>query len=68
MLRYAELECDSVDVMRKLSVKLLCALILTASTQLILAQPKQLTEAEALSAIELATNPSTKLAAAEEFS
>jgi len=42
MLRYAELECDSVDVMRKLSVKLLCALILTASTQLILAQPKQL--------------------------
>src|SRR5687767_15742573 len=53
--------------MRKPSVKLLCALILTASTQLILAQPKQLTEAQALTAIELATNPSTKLAAAEEF-
>ncbi|HEU4768643.1 MAG TPA: hypothetical protein VFS77_14770 [Pyrinomonadaceae bacterium] len=46
-------------------VKLLCAIVL--STQLICAQTSQLTEAEALSAINLATNPSTKLAAAEEF-
>ena len=51
--------------MRGLSLKLLCAIIL--STQLIYAQTKQLTEAESLTAIELATNPSTKLAAAEEF-
>lgn len=36
------------------------------ATQLNFAQ-SQLTEAEALSAIKLATNPSTKLAAAEEF-
>jgi hypothetical protein len=51
--------------MCRLSLKLLCAIIL--STQLIYAQTKQLTEAESLNAIELATNPSTKLAAAEEF-
>ena len=51
--------------MCRLSLKLLCAIIL--STQLIFAQTKQLTEAESLTAIELATNPSTKLAAAEEF-
>lgn len=51
--------------MCRLSLKLLCAIIL--STQLIYAQTKQLTEAESLTAIELATNPSTKLAAAEEF-
>src|ERR687891_583652 len=31
------------------------------------AQQNQLTEAEALSAISLATNPTTKIAAAEEF-
>lgn len=51
--------------MLRLSVKLLCLLVL--STELICAQTSQLTEAEALSAINLATNPSTKLAAAEEF-
>lgn len=51
--------------MFRLSLKLLCAIIL--STQLIYAQTNQLTEAEALTAIALATNPSTKLAAAEEF-
>jgi hypothetical protein len=43
-----------------LSVFLICAEILCA-------QSTQLTEAEALTAISLATNPSTKLAAAEEF-
>src|SRR6185503_4567735 len=36
-------------------------------TELLCAQTNQLTEAEALTAISLATNPSTKLAAAEEF-
>src|SRR6185503_15081062 len=36
-------------------------------TELLCAQTNQLTEAEALTAIALATNPSTKLAAAEEF-
>lgn len=46
-------------------IKLLCVLVLAA--ELICAQTSQLTEAEALSAISLATNPSTKLAAAEEF-
>jgi len=51
--------------MCRLSLNLLCAILL--STQLIYAQTKQLTEAESLTAIELATNPSTKLAAAEEF-
>lgn len=51
--------------MLKLSVKLLCAIIL--STELIYAQTNQLTEAEALNAISLATNPTTKLAAAEDF-
>ena len=42
-------------------------LIVVVSGETILAQTNQLTEAEALSAITLATNPSTKLAAAEEF-
>ena len=51
--------------MKHLSVKLFCVLVLSA--ELICAQTRQLTEAEALSAINLATNPSTKLAAAEEF-
>jgi hypothetical protein len=36
-------------------------------TGLLFAQTNQLTEAEALTAITLATNPSTKLAAAEDF-
>ncbi|HKR11195.1 MAG TPA: hypothetical protein VJT15_03985 [Pyrinomonadaceae bacterium] len=48
-----------------MSVKLLCALVLAAD--LICAQTSQLTEEQALTAINLATNPSTKLAAAEEF-
>jgi len=51
--------------MWRLTVKLLCAIVL--STELICAQTSQLTEAQALSAITLATNPSTKLAAAEDF-
>lgn len=42
-------------------------LIVAVSAETVLAQTRQLTEAEALSAITLATNPSTKLAAAEEF-
>ncbi|HET8782628.1 MAG TPA: hypothetical protein VFM63_09430 [Pyrinomonadaceae bacterium] len=46
-------------------LKLLCAIVL--SSQLICAQTNQLTEAEALTAISLATNPTTKLAAAEDF-
>ena len=50
--------------MWRLPVKLFCVVVLAA--ELICAQ-SQLTEAEALSAINLATNPSTKLAAAEEF-
>jgi hypothetical protein len=51
--------------MLRLSVKLLCVMVLSA--ELICAQTSQLTEEQALSAINLATNPSTKLAAAEEF-
>ncbi len=42
-------------------------LIAAVSGETVLAQTSQLTEAEALSAITIATNPSTKLAAAEEF-
>lgn len=37
------------------------------AAEIVCAQTHQLTEAEALTAITLATNPSTKLAAAEEF-
>ncbi|HET7112079.1 MAG TPA: hypothetical protein VFI57_00470, partial [Pyrinomonadaceae bacterium] len=51
--------------MWKLSVVLFWLLVLC--TGLVCAQTNQLTEAEALSAIELATNPTTKLAAAEIF-
>lgn len=51
--------------MLRCSLKLLCALVLAA--ELICAQTSQLTEEQALTAINLATNPSTKLAAAEEF-
>jgi len=47
------------------TVKVLSVLILSA--EILCAQTHQLTEAEALTAITLATNPSTKLAAAEEF-
>ncbi len=47
------------------SLKLLCAIVLCS--QVIYAQTNQLTEAEALTAISLATNPTTKLAAAEDF-
>lgn len=46
-------------------IKLLCVMVLAA--KLICAQTPQLTEDQALLAINLATNPSTKLAAAEEF-
>jgi hypothetical protein len=55
--------------MVRLSVKLLCALLCTVvlCVELICAQTSQLTEEQALTAINLATNPSTKLAAAEEF-
>lgn len=51
------------------TLKLLAKALLIAavSGEAIHAQTTQLTEAEALSAITLATNPSTKLAAAEEF-
>ncbi len=50
------------------AAKTLGVIILAAvSSELLFAQNTQLTEAEALSAITLATNPSTKLAAAEEF-
>jgi len=48
-----------------LFVKLLGVVVL--SSELIFAQTSQLTEAQALTAITLATNPTTKLAAAEEF-
>jgi len=51
--------------MWRLLLKLLCTVVLAA--ELLFAQTGQLTEAQAFSAIELATNPSTKLAAAEEF-
>jgi tetratricopeptide (TPR) repeat protein len=42
-------------------------LIAAVSGETVLAQQTQLTETEAMTAITLATNPSTKLAAAEEF-
>ena len=51
--------------MWRMPLRLLCAIIL--SSQLICAQTRQLTEAEALTAISIATNPTTKLAAAEDF-
>lgn len=51
--------------MWRMPLKLLCAILL--SSQSICAQTNQLTEAEALTAITLATNPTTKLAAAEDF-
>jgi hypothetical protein len=51
--------------MWRMLLKLSCAIVL--SSQLICAQTNQLTEAEALTAITLATNPTTKLAAAEDF-
>lgn len=51
--------------MWRLSVTLFCTMVLC--TGLVCAQTTQLTEADALTAIELATNPSTKLAAAENF-
>lgn len=51
--------------MLRLPVKALFVFVLC--TELLCAQTRQLTETEALSAITLATNPSTKLAAAEEF-
>ena len=54
--------------MWQLSTKPLCTLILAAAfMELTFAQASQLTEAEALTAISLATNPTTKLAAAEDF-
>ena len=51
--------------MWRLSVTLFCTMVLCMG--LVCAQTTRLTEAEALTAIELATNPSTKLAAAENF-
>lgn len=51
--------------MLKVPVKLLCVMVLFGG--MVCAQTGQLTEDQALSAINLATNPSTKLAAAEEF-
>lgn len=51
--------------MLRLAVKVLSVFVLSA--EILCAQPSQLTEAEALSAIALATNPTTKLAAAEDF-
>lgn len=48
-----------------LAVKVLSVFLLSA--EILCAQTNQLTEAQALSAVELATNPSTKLAAAEDF-
>lgn len=51
--------------MLRLAAKVSSVFILSAG--LLCAQTHQLTEAEALTAITLATNPSTKLAAAEEF-
>jgi hypothetical protein len=51
--------------MLRRAVKVLSVFILAA--EIVCAQTHQLTEAEALTAITLATNPSTKLAAAEEF-
>ena len=51
--------------MLRLPIKVLSVFLISA--EILCAQTNQLTEAQALSAIELATNPSTKLAAAEEF-
>src|SRR5918992_5015090 len=51
--------------MRTSPVKLLCAMLIC--TGAVCAQSRSLTEAEALSVVKLATNPTTKLAAAEEF-
>jgi hypothetical protein len=51
--------------MLRLAAKILFVFVLSA--EMLCAQPSQLTEAEALSAIALASNPSTKLAAAEDF-
>jgi tetratricopeptide (TPR) repeat protein len=51
--------------MLRLTVKVLSVFILAA--EILCAQTHQLTETEALTAVELATNPSTKLAAAQEF-
>ena len=51
----------------KLKLLAKALLIAAVSGETLIAQTNQLTEAEALSAITLATNPSTKLAAAEEF-
>lgn len=51
--------------MLRLPIKVLSAILISA--EILCAQTTQLTEAQALTAIELATNPSTKLAAAEEF-
>ena len=50
--------------MLRLAVQVLSVLLISAE---ICAQTSQLTEAEALTAISLATNPTTKLAAAEDF-
>lgn len=51
--------------MLRLPVKVLSVFLISA--EILCAQTHQLTEAQALTAIELATNPSTKLAAAEDF-
>lgn len=51
--------------MLRLPVKVLSVFLIGA--EILCAQTNQLTEAQALTAIELATNPSTKLAAAEDF-
>jgi hypothetical protein len=51
--------------MLRLMVSVLFVFLLSA--EILCAQTTQLTEAEALTAITLATNPSTKLAAAEDF-
>ncbi|HEX5965961.1 MAG TPA: hypothetical protein VFY51_08515 [Pyrinomonadaceae bacterium] len=51
--------------MLRLAARILFVFILSA--EILCAQPNQMTEAEALTAIALATNPSTKLAAAEDF-
>jgi tetratricopeptide (TPR) repeat protein len=51
--------------MLRLPLKVLSVFLISA--EILCAQTNQLTEAQALTAIELATNPSTKLAAAEDF-
>ena len=51
--------------MLRFPIKVLSVFLISA--EILCAQTNQLTEAQALTAIELATNPSTKLAAAEEF-